>query len=202
MWKMFEIWGWTILKVIQASIETLLFLNCEELVRFFSDVNNSTNFHKCEESVPNPHTCEESVPNPHIYEKLVSYHHMWKLGSKSHMCEELVRIPHTCKSSFQICFFFRGLGVFYQREEYACMLYEIWLRACFSQRVRYWYEICDVLVPIFHVLWGIGTNSSQCEIFEVWNLWFNRGSYGYPMVKHLLQDFKFVKYPCSHFWNI
>ena len=65
-------------------------------------------------------------------------------------------------------------GVFYQCEEYACMLYEIWLRAYFSQSVRYWYEICDALVPIFHVLWGIGTNSSQCELYEVWNLPCNR----------------------------
>ena len=44
----------------------------------------------------------------------------------------------------------------------------------FSQSVRYWYEICNALVPIFHVLWGIGTNSSQCEIYEVCNLRFNR----------------------------
>ena len=32
----------------------------------------------------------------------------------------------------------------------------------------YWYEIRDVLVPILHALWGIGTNSSRCEIYEVW----------------------------------
>ena len=32
-------------------------------------------------------------------------------------------------------------------EEYACtgMQYEICIRAYFSQSVRYWYEICDVL---------------------------------------------------------
>ena len=38
-----------------------------------------------------------------------------------------------------------------QREEYACMLYEIRLCAYFSQSERFWYGICGVLVPIFHV---------------------------------------------------
>ena len=28
----------------------------------------------------------------------------------------------------------------------------ILLRAQISQNVKYWYEICDVLVPIFHAL--------------------------------------------------
>ena len=65
-------------------------------------------------------------------------------------------------------------GVIYQCEEYACMLYEIWILAYFSPSVKYWYEIGKVLVPIFHVLWGIGTNSLQCEIHEVWNLRFNK----------------------------
>ena len=32
-------------------------------------------------------------------------------------------------------------GVFYQCEEWACLLYEIWLRMYFSQSVCYWYEI-------------------------------------------------------------
>ena len=56
------------------------------------------------------------------------------------------------------------LGVFYQCEEYACMLHIILLRAQISQNVKYWYEIHqthkhtaseeirDVLVPIFHAL--------------------------------------------------
>ena len=66
--------------------------------------------------------------------------------------------------------------IFYQCEECACMLYEIWLRAYFSRSVRYWYEICDILVPILHVLWGFGNNSSQCKIYEVWNLRFNNGA--------------------------
>ena len=39
--------------------------------------------------------------------------------------------------------------IFYQCEEYACMLHIISLRAHFSHNVRYWYEICDVLEPIF-----------------------------------------------------
>ena len=40
--------------------------------------------------------------------------------------------------------------------------------------VRYWYEIRDILVPILHTRWRIGTNYSRCEIYEVWNLRFNR----------------------------
>ena len=43
-------------------------------------------------------------------------------------------------------------GVFYQCEEYAFMLHIILLRAHFSQNVKYWYEIRDVLLPIFHAL--------------------------------------------------
>ena len=33
------------------------------------------------------------------------------------------------------------LGVFYQSTEYVCTLYEILLRAYFSQSVKYWYEM-------------------------------------------------------------
>ena len=44
------------------------------------------------------------------------------------------------------------LGVFYQCEEYACMLHIISLRAHFSQNVNYWYEIRDVLMPNFQAL--------------------------------------------------
>ena len=58
------------------------------------------------------------------------------------------------------------LGVFYRCEEYAQLLHETWLRAYFSLTgEKYWYEIRDVLVPILHMLWGIGTNSSRCEIY-------------------------------------
>ena len=44
------------------------------------------------------------------------------------------------------------------------MLHEILLRAYFSHSVKYWYEICEVSVPIFHVLRGLDTDSSHCEI--------------------------------------
>ena len=44
------------------------------------------------------------------------------------------------------------LGVFYQCEEYAFMLHIILQCAHFSQNVKYWYEIRDVLAPIFHAL--------------------------------------------------
>ena len=40
-------------------------------------------------------------------------------------------------------------GVVYGCEDCACMLHIISLRAQISQNVKYWYEICDVLVPIF-----------------------------------------------------
>ena len=42
------------------------------------------------------------------------------------------------------------MGVFYQCEEYACMLHIISLHAHFSQNAKYWFEIRDVLEPIFH----------------------------------------------------
>ena len=41
---------------------------------------------------------------------------------------------------------------FYQCEENACMLYEIGLCTFCLLSMRNWYEICDVLVPIFHML--------------------------------------------------
>ena len=55
-------------------------------------------------------------------------------------------------------------GVFYQSEECAFMLHIILLSAHFSQNVKYWYEIRDVLVPIFHTLWGTGTNFSGVKL--------------------------------------
>ena len=46
------------------------------------------------------------------------------------------------------------LGVFYRCEDCASLLHihVLSLRAQISQNVKYWYEICDVLVPIFHAL--------------------------------------------------
>ena len=44
------------------------------------------------------------------------------------------------------------MGVFYQCEENTRMLHIILLRTHFSQNVKYWYDIRDVLVPIFHML--------------------------------------------------
>ena len=49
-------------------------------------------------------------------------------------------------------------GVFYRCEEYAWLLHEIdYVRISLTHE-KYWYEIRDVLVPILHALWGIGTN--------------------------------------------
>ena len=53
----------------------------------------------------------------------------------------------------QIC------GVFDRCEDCACMLHIISLRAQISQNVKYWYGICDVLVPIFH-----SVKFAKCEI--------------------------------------
>ena len=48
--------------------------------------------------------------------------------------------------------FMGGGGVFYQCEEYAFIRHIHLLRAHFSQNMKYWYEVRDVLVPIFHAL--------------------------------------------------
>ena len=51
------------------------------------------------------------------------------------------------------------LGCFFYRcEDCACMLHIISLRAQISQNVKYWYEICDVLVPILQ-----GVEFAKCE---------------------------------------
>ena len=51
------------------------------------------------------------------------------------------------------------LGVFYRCEDCAFLLHIISLRAQISQNVKYWYEICNVLVPIFH-----SEKFAKCEI--------------------------------------
>ena len=43
-------------------------------------------------------------------------------------------------------------GCIYRCEYCACMRHIISLRAQISQNVKYWYEICDLLVPLFHAL--------------------------------------------------
>ena len=80
---------------------------------------------------------------------------------------------------FFFFFFFCGAGgggVFYRCEEYAWLLYEIWLRAYFSHT---W----DILVwnpwrigTNSSALWGIGTNFSRRDIYNVWNLRFNNAT--------------------------
>ena len=48
------------------------------------------------------------------------------------------------------------------KNTHTCMLHIISLRAHFLQIVKYWYEIRDVLVPIFH-----GVKFVKFEICEV-----------------------------------
>ena len=38
---------------------------------------------------------------------------------------------------------------------------------CYFTKCEIVYELCNVLVPIFYLLSGIGTYSSQCKIYEV-----------------------------------
>ena len=59
------------------------------------------------------------------------------------------------------------LGILYQCEEYACMLYIILLRAHFSQNVKYWYEMRYLYLP--RAVWILyqffqGVNFAKCEI--------------------------------------
>ena len=77
-------------------------------------------------------------------------------------------------------------GVSYRCEDCACMLHIISLRAQISRNVKYWYEICDVLVPICYALWRIGTDFSQCEICEMWNLRFNSALTRLLFWRHML----------------
>ena len=52
------------------------------------------------------------------------------------------------------------LGCFFYRcEDCACMLHIILLCAQISQNVKYWYEICDILVPILNIV-----KFAKCEI--------------------------------------
>ena len=132
-----------------------------------------------EELVPNPHTSEKLVQNYHRWEELVLNRHRWQWQN----CAEL-------KSNAK----WSRFGGIFQCEEYACMLYEIWLRAYCSQSVRYCYEVCDILVPILHVLWGFCTNSSQCEIYEMWNLRFNRADLLVFFRKYFLKDYNVLCY--------
>ena len=149
---------------------------CEELVRFFSDVKNwyqiFTNVkygYRILTSVKHRYQILASVKigiksshvnnwfqNSHVWRAGTKPSHMWKIGTKLSQMRRTV----TWSSQMSVtnwlwiigieCKMPQILGVFYQCEEYSCMLhvYEIWPRAYFSQSVRYWYEICDVLVPI------------------------------------------------------
>ena len=65
----------------------------------------------CEELVPNFPTSVKLVPNYQRCEELVLNYHIWQRQN----CEELDRMQNA--SGFG--------GIFYQCEEYACMLYEI-----------------------------------------------------------------------------
>ena len=165
------------------------------------------NFHKCEELVPNPRiigtksshqlkhwyqiiTCEKFVSKltrmKNWYKTFLT--HLKKLVPNYHRCEELVLNRHgwqwqNCEEleSNAKCSRFGGYFI-NERNTHVCYikLCEKYARSriskllwnstsfVFSQSVRYWYEICDR---------RIGIHSSQCEIYEVWNL-FDRAQRG------------------------
>ena len=133
--------------------------------------------HTCEELVPHPHTCEKLVSNHHRWEEVVGFFLNPFFEFRNDLYVKLLYYMYTCcytKNEIKVLtkkWYWivtdvsdktvnnwnrkqnaADFGVFYQREEYACVLYEIWLRAHFSQSERYWFEICDihVLLPILH----------------------------------------------------
>ena len=80
--------------------------------------------------------------------KLLSEHHLevfsLKGGRTGTSESTLVKMPHYWKSH---------VTVHIQMSKYIiCMLHIISLCAQISQNVKYRYEKCDVLVPIFHAL--------------------------------------------------
>ena len=63
------------------------------------------------------------------------------------------------------------IGVYFTDVKNTHECYMTFENVCISHTfVIYWYEIRDILVPILHARWRIGTNYSRCEIYEVWNL--------------------------------
>ena len=70
-----------------------------------------------------------------------------------------MKISNLLEPRYKILTYMGGIGieckmqqicsVFYRCEDCACMLHIISLRAQISQSVKYWYEICYVLVPYF-----------------------------------------------------
>ena len=80
--------------------------------------------------------------------KLLSEHHLevfsLKGGCKGTSESTLVKIPHYWKSHVT--------AHIYMSKNIICMLHIISLCAQISQNVKYWYEKCDVLVPIFQAL--------------------------------------------------
>ena len=85
------------------------------------------------------------------------------------------------------------------RDTHVCYMTFVYMSI--FQKVRYWYGIWDVQVPIFRALWVIGTNSSQFEICELCNL---RSPYRHeqagrvtPMLEYLMQLLIYLSQPKS-----
>ena len=138
-----------------------------------------------------------------LWSKLVLHWRIWSMNSKETFSRDAAHIIDlqsykctpvpdfsTVKHMKFICYLFEQrytILTYMWRIGIKCKMKQIWgyfidvqmlhiisPRTQISHNVKYWYEICDVLVPIFHALWRIGTKFSQCEICEMWNLRFNK----------------------------
>ena len=76
------------------------------------------------------------------------------------LINHVIKSLHICEEFGIECKMQQILGEFYRCEDCACMLHIISTRAQISQNVKYWYEICDVLVPIFQFV-----KFTKCEIY-------------------------------------
>ena len=167
-------------------------LTCDELVLFFSDETSWYQFFTCVTKSSHvwriggksSHLWKIGIKSSHV-EKLASkltrvknwyqiLTHMKKVVLKYHRCEELVLNRHRCQ-----CQNWEELESNHNAADlggilsmWGILMYAIRnLTSCvFFTKC----EICDVFVSRFHVLWGIGTNYSKCEIYKVWNLRFNK----------------------------
>ena len=80
--------------------------------------------------------------------KLLSYHHLevFSLKKAAHARLSLHLSKCDIIGNHMSRLIYRCQKILY------CMLHIISLCAQISQNVKYWYEKCDILVPIFHAL--------------------------------------------------
>ena len=124
---------------------------CEKMLSNRHMRKNLYNTLTCEEQVPILQTCEILVQNYHRYDELVLNCKIWQWQN----CEEL-------ESNVK---YIRVWGILStHREEYACMLYEVWL--CAFHKVRYWYGYVAYWYQFFTCMWDI-TNKNSTLLHSV-----------------------------------